>query len=101
MNEMACAEDYRPRVVQKAFRRSGPHLARTSPTALTAVLGQQEEQLEFREMLELLGGHRPGTVVVVPRRLSTVNYIKTWMTEDVRGTGKETEMKEILTSGGR
>lgn len=77
MNEIACEEAYRLQAVQKASRRSAPHLGRTSPTALTAVLGQQEEQLEFQEMLELLGVHRPGTVVVVPQRLLTVNYIKT------------------------
>lgn len=77
MNEITCEEAYRPQSGQKASRRSVPLLDRTSPTASTAVLGQQEEHLEFQEMLELLGGHRPGTVVVLPQRLSTVSYIKT------------------------
>lgn len=77
MSEMACEEACRPQVVRKASRRSGPHLGRTSPTALTTALGQQQEHLGFRAMLELLGGHRPGTVVVVPQHLLTVNYIKT------------------------
>lgn len=101
MNEIACEEASRPQSVQKASRRSAPHLGRPSPTALTAVLGQQGAQLEFQEVLQLLGRHRPGTVVVLPQHHLTVKYIKTLMNEDARGTDKETEMKEILTSGGR
>lgn len=86
MNETACEEDYRPQALQKAFRMSAPHLGRTSPPALTTVLGQQEEQLESQEMLELLRGHRPGTVVLLRQQrrqrqqqqhLLTLNYIKT------------------------
>lgn len=83
MNETACEEAYRPQAVQKASRMSAPHLGRTSPHALTTVLGQPEVQLESQEMPELLQGHRPGTVVLRPQqrqqqhRLLKLNYIKT------------------------
>lgn len=44
MNEIACEQASRPQALQKASRRSGPHLDRTSPIDLKAVLGQQWEQ---------------------------------------------------------
>lgn len=101
MNGTACEEAYRLQLVQKASKKSDPHLGRTFPVALRIVLGRQEQQLELREIQELLEGPRPGTVAVPPRHLLTVKRIKTLMSEDVPGTDKETEMKEILTLGGR
>lgn len=97
MKEMACVEAHRPQVVQKASRTT----ARISRTALTTVLGRQGGRLVLLETLDLLGGRSPGTVAAVPQLPLTVNFTKTSMNEGVRGRDKETEMKEILTSGGR
>lgn len=107
MSGTACEEAYRPPGAQRASRKSGPRLGRTSPTALKAALGPRLRQQERLQPLEfraappgLLGGHKPGTAAVVPLQLSTANFIKTSMSGDARGTGKGTETKEILTSGG-